>query len=258
MDNLIIIKLGGSAITVKEKRFTAREDVIQKAAKNIKTILERNWKIILIHGGGSFGHPVAKQYDTQAGLKNTFESRKGYLLTRLAMLKLDEIVTKIFLEEGVPVAPLHTSCLAVASNGILKELYSEPIRLALSKGFIPLLQGDVVLDLDKGFSIVSGDQIAFFLTKMFKPKIVVFGLDVKGLYTRPPYHPQAKLIKKLSKSLNICSEVKTIDVTGGIISKIKYAFKIRELGSQVYFCSLLDNSLLQIVNGEEGEYTEIL
>jgi len=55
--DIILLKLGGSLLTDKNKPFSIREDVVKSA---VRQVIEANKKIILIHGGGSFGHPLAK------------------------------------------------------------------------------------------------------------------------------------------------------------------------------------------------------
>ncbi len=58
--NIIILKLGGSLLTDKNKPFSIREDI---AKDSIQQIVDAEEKLILIHGGGSFGHPLAKKYN---------------------------------------------------------------------------------------------------------------------------------------------------------------------------------------------------
>ena len=76
--DLIIIKIGGSVITDKNKEFTTRPDNIRKIAREIKQAIDSNpnLKIILGHGAGSFGHVLAKKYQTNEGIINK-ESWKG-------------------------------------------------------------------------------------------------------------------------------------------------------------------------------------
>ncbi len=49
---MILIKLGGSIITNKEKPLSARKKIIDNITKNLKKIKE---PIISVHGGGSYG-----------------------------------------------------------------------------------------------------------------------------------------------------------------------------------------------------------
>jgi len=55
-----IIKFGGSLITEKNSRQRKiKYDVLEFLCEEIAAV--RDEKIIIIHGGGSYGHPVAKK-----------------------------------------------------------------------------------------------------------------------------------------------------------------------------------------------------
>jgi isopentenyl phosphate kinase len=51
--DLVLIKLGGSVVTHKERAMTLNKRAIDRI---IKSLLNVKIPIILIHGGGSFGH----------------------------------------------------------------------------------------------------------------------------------------------------------------------------------------------------------
>ena len=57
---MILIKLGGSIITNKEKPLSARKKTIDNLSKSLKKIKE---PIIIVHGGGSYGHYWSVKYD---------------------------------------------------------------------------------------------------------------------------------------------------------------------------------------------------
>ena len=58
---MILIKLGGSIITNKEKPLSSRRKTINNIMKQIKKIKEPK---IIVHGGGSYGHYWSVKYDT--------------------------------------------------------------------------------------------------------------------------------------------------------------------------------------------------
>ena len=60
--NLIIIKLGGSVVTFKEKPLSPNYEGIDKILKVLVEI-KKKFKIIIVHGGGSFGHYWSVKYD---------------------------------------------------------------------------------------------------------------------------------------------------------------------------------------------------
>ena len=63
----IVLKLGGSVITDKNGELAARTEVINRLAEEIA--LARKESLIIIHGGGSFGHPTANKHAIKEGLK---------------------------------------------------------------------------------------------------------------------------------------------------------------------------------------------
>ena len=56
--NTVIVKLGGSAITVKDTFETLRDDSLNSTANQIRQLLQENYHInlVVVHGAGSFGH----------------------------------------------------------------------------------------------------------------------------------------------------------------------------------------------------------
>ena len=65
---MILIKLGGSIITNKEKPLSARKKTIDNLSKSLKKIKE---PIIIVHGGGSYGHYWSVKYDMHTKKENT-------------------------------------------------------------------------------------------------------------------------------------------------------------------------------------------
>jgi len=59
MSELVLLKLGGSLITEKNQANTAKHDLIQRLANEIKSALDArgdDLQLIIGHGAGSFGH----------------------------------------------------------------------------------------------------------------------------------------------------------------------------------------------------------
>jgi len=107
-------------------------------------------------------------------------------------------------------------------------------------GFVPVLFGDAVFDLDRGFTILSGDQLITHLALRFKAERIIVGVDVDGLCTsNPKMNKEAKLLthitlKELPTVLQQISEAKTTDVTGGMPSKVREIVPAVENGISVF------------------------
>jgi len=85
-NSVILLKLGGGLLTDKNNPLSIREDVVKSA---VKQIIDANEKIILIHGGGSFGHPLAKKYSISNGIDTTIPNQiLGVAETHHAMVKV--------------------------------------------------------------------------------------------------------------------------------------------------------------------------
>ncbi len=84
---MILIKLGGSIITNKEKPLSPRIGTIDRISKQLKKI---NESIILVHGGGSFGHYWSVKYDMHT--KPDKYSPHGVSVVKNSMIQLDKII----------------------------------------------------------------------------------------------------------------------------------------------------------------------
>ncbi|WP_456366919.1 isopentenyl phosphate kinase [Thermococcus sp.] len=236
---MIIVKLGGSVFSDKTgKPENFDEETVRRIAKEIAEFYPGK-DFIIVHGGGSFGHPEAKRYRIREGLGNCPEIKRiGFSETHRAMLRANDMIVKIFLDEGLPAFSVSTSSIFLTRNGDVVHGDVEVIKKLIGNRFIPILFGDVSVDLAKGIDILSGDQIITYLAKMLKPKKVIFLMDVDGIYDGRP--GQGNLMQNLSKdeldSLLTrlhCTAAGT-DVTGGICNKLHEAAKIAE-HSEVWF-----------------------
>jgi isopentenyl phosphate kinase len=64
---MILIKFGGSVITDKAEYRKFNKETVARLADEIK---RSGQEVIIVHGAGSFGHVVSKQYNLQKGYEN--------------------------------------------------------------------------------------------------------------------------------------------------------------------------------------------
>lgn len=261
---MYIIKLGGSVITDKSKESLFKRDVMNNLSKEIK---KANKKCIIIHGAGSFGHILAKKYKLNDGLINN-NQLKGFSDT-IQMVQ----VLNTYVLESLNLYDNHT--VSISPHNILKlknhnmykmnfEIFTDFIK----KNIMPVTYGDVVLDNELGFSICSGDLLAFELAKYFKPEKVIFIIDEDGLYTsNPKENTKAELIKKIKHDdLNKLSTPLNnhADVTKGMEGKIYMIQEIVKLGIDTIllngnkperlYQTLVENKIIgTIVEGDKNE-----
>jgi len=220
----IVLKIGGSVITRKEKAFTANSSAIRRLAKEISHANVS--QLIIIHGGGSFGHPLAKQHHIKEGFKGGGSQLLGFSKTHQAMVALNKLVVDALIQRNMPAVAISPSSFIVTKSGRIATTMEEPLKTMLQTGFVPVLYGDAVFDLDLGFTILSGDQLAASLAIQLNGERIVMGVDVDGLFTADPKRDaSAHLIRnctlrELKEMQTKITKTNIADVTGGMVGKM--------------------------------------
>ncbi len=156
--DLILVKLGGSLITDKRTPGTPRPAVIRRLAEQLARARDAGHHLVVGHGSGSFGHPQA----VHAGLRG-LEGGPGdtpalpadVARVQRAAAELHRIVVDSLLSAGAAPFSIPPSAIAVASDGRIEHFHDGTVRMALERGFMPVVYGDVVLDRVRGASICS-------------------------------------------------------------------------------------------------------
>ena len=221
---MILIKLGGSIITNKEKPLSPRKKVIENIAKNLKKIDE---PIIIVHGGGSFGHYWSVKYDMHA--KPEKYNMHGVAIVKNSMIDLNKIILDVLVKNKINPYALPPTDFMSGNKPIIKKV-KEIAKIATS-GLIPITYGDALWYGDKKTYILSGDKIMTHLAKILKPRLIIFVLNEDGLYSDLK---TKKLIYELKGESPKISENK-MDVTGGMTRKVEEATIIAKSGMNVFF-----------------------
>jgi len=242
--NPVVVKLGGSFITQKERQLFFRKDEVTMAAKALKST-ERDFAII--HGGGSFGHPLAKTFGLSS--KEFSESSVGVSETRLAMHNLSYLIYIQLGLTGFKPYLLHTSSLLRLDGSPVPE-YGAMLRELVRTGLTPLTHGDVQL-FDRGYRIVSGDRLAYLFCKALAPSRMIFVFDQPGILKR--VGDPGSLVKELTVAQAKEMQFEGAgDATGGIGAKVASACEIASLGVETCFVSGFDtDSLIKAVKGQK-------
>jgi isopentenyl phosphate kinase len=218
-----VLKLGGSVITNKKKPLTPNLKAIERLADEISEA--KISPLILVHGGGSFGHPVAKKYNLTQGYKGPPQVI-GFSETHRAMTKLNILVMEALLKHNINAVVVQPSSCIVTKAGRIQSMELKPIKKMIDMGIIPVLYGDAVLDSDNGFAILSGDQLVSSLAISFGAFRIIMGGDVDGLYTADPkVFSSAQFIQHISleelkTQRHKIEGSKATDVTGGMLGKM--------------------------------------
>jgi isopentenyl phosphate kinase len=219
----IVLKLGGSVITRKEKPLTPNLQAIERLTREISQA--NVLPLVLVHGGGSFGHPVAEQYGIREGYKDPSQIM-GFSKTHQAMTELNKLIIDSLINHNIPAVEVQPSSCIVTKAGRIQSMEEKPLKKMLKMGFVPVLYGDAVFDSEMGFAILSGDQLVSSLAIKLDATRTIIGVDVNGLYTADPKtDSSARLIQhvtleELKKLENKIEGSKVTDVTGGMFGKM--------------------------------------
>lgn len=260
-NELVILKIGGSVITDKERELGARTDVISRIADEIYETGLRN--LVIVHGGGSFGHPLAQKYLLKDGFKNE-EQVIGFAETHHVMTVLNGLFMDALIWRGIPAVSIAPSSCVITRNGRIQHFEDAPLLRSLEMDIIPVLYGDVVFDSKLGFTVLSGDQIVSYIAQKLKASRIIIGVDVDGLYDDDPkVNPKAKLFSHLT--LQELTKIKCSiggsiapDVTGGMASKISELLPAIEQGIPVLIVNAVKpKTIYKALKGEKVEGTII-
>ncbi len=253
---LVVIKLGGAALTDKRKIYTARTKVVRSAARQIAAVMSR-FTVIIVHGAGSYGHLPVKQFGLSSGFRNS-RQLKGLSETKFRLLEWELVLSDIFKQYKIPVIPLTPSDYVIARNGRIDSCNLSPIKEWMRLGCIPSTGGDIVPDVSAGFSVVSGDQLAVYIAVSLSASKLIFATDVDGIFdSDPKQNSRARLMRvvKARYVQRIAARMRPdiTDVTGGMEGKIEEAGLAASNGIPVFFVNLVKgNRLRDVVLGNKS------
>ena len=222
--DLVFLKLGGSLLTDKGRARTARADVIRRLTDEIARARtdEPGLRLVLGHGSGSFGHVEAKKHGTSGGVKKAGDWA-GFAAVWAAADELDRTVMDSLAASGVPSIRIAPSSCAILDGGKLVEMPSEPVRLALEAGLVPVVYGDAVFDRTRGGGIASTEMVFAHLARALHPRRILLAGIERGVFAD---YPARKLLLdriRTGERGTIRSKLEGsehTDVTGGMFSKV--------------------------------------
>jgi isopentenyl phosphate kinase len=232
---LTFVKLGGSVITDKTGQEAPDLPLIRRLAAEVRAALdaaEPDYRLIIGHGSGSFGHTYARRYGIHLGLAPDADWM-GFAQTAAAALRLNRIVVDELLAAGVPALALQPSSTLLARAGWLASWDTAAVERALARGLVPVVHGDVAFDEAQGSAIISTEQLLVALvgTPALRPDRIIL-VGEAGVYTADPRsNPQAERIPQISTD-NIAAVLQGAggshgaDVTGGMRAKVELMWSI--------------------------------
>ena len=254
-----MIKLGGSIITRKHESrpFFDRRNVSRIAEEIAFSLDKISSKFVIVHGAGSYGHPIASRYNLAAGLKG---NALAMAQCQALMNQLNSMVCLELAAKNIPAYPFQLSAGSISSNGKLDSVNILLMEKLLELNIVPVTFGTPAYDDRQGCAIISGDQIISYLSSALKASRVVFATNVDGIFDGDPdKNRNAKIVKSLNadelEKIGAGTSSST-DVTGGMSGKIRWILAMRGLTCRVINGNV-PGLLAKTLSGDDGFGTVI-
>ena len=278
---LVLVKLGGGVITDKRVRYGLKKKRLARLALEVREAwveLREEGGLIVGNGAGSFAHFSARRYGTKTGFKDEVGA-VGAGWVHWDAVKLNQIVVKALLEEGVPAFSLSPAAMMVRRQVFSTDLKSdgvadlsdwvwvggESLRVGVEKGLVPVVYGDVILDEEQGSTIFSTEKVFatmlqrvnWLMDRFEKVRIIQVGLE-RGVMRDEEVMPVI--------SRDNWEEVKGylggsegVDVTGGMWHKVEMSLELADLGVETWIVSGLEKGRVKrAILGAEVEGTKVV
>jgi isopentenyl phosphate kinase len=146
--------------------------------------------------------------------------------------------------------PVHPFSALILRDGRIAGFPLGPVSAMLENGLLPVLHGDVAMDITRRAGIVSGDQLVLYLARLLKAEIVAVGTNVDGVMHRGKTIPEIRRrdLPALEGALGESSEV---DVTGGMRGKLMELLELAEAGIEsTIFNASIEGQIERALRGE--------
>lgn len=210
----MIVKLGGSLVTEKDERETVDVDALATASERLGEADISD--LVLVHGGGSFGHKHAAEY----GVSSTEGTTEPIAIRSIhdAMGRLQSVVLDHLNEQGVPAVPVRPFSMGFRPEPGSVSMATSHLAAMIEEGFVPVLHGDVFTTRSDGVTIVSGDELVVKLAAELDADRVGLCGSVRGVLDDDgSVIPEIHSIETVAAVLG---ESESTDVTGGMAAKV--------------------------------------
>ncbi|MHA1973151.1 MAG: isopentenyl phosphate kinase [Candidatus Hodarchaeales archaeon] len=271
----LLLKIGGSSISNKMLLYKALKSknpddlkqavnidvkAIKQIIKEIKSIYNPNKRMVILTGVGAPGHFTVLKHSLHKGNLGTFEQHVGLLEAQIAVNRLRQNVLEAFLENSIPAVQVYASSIYASDKMRIVRGCTENIIEFLNQGMVPIISGDMVPDKTMGYSVLSGDQIIADLVGKLRPKKIIYGSDVDGLFENDPkVHPDSKFISQVSidEIEDIANKLVSADASGQMKGKLMEIKNLLQSGvKEVFLLNLKREGILSsVLKGEEIKFT---
>jgi isopentenyl phosphate kinase len=222
----VVMKLGGSVVTEKDRRETVDEAALEAAAAALAGASE---PLVVVHGGGSFGHPNAADHGVTEA-RGTHDSAAIEAIHG-AMVRLNSRVVAVLREAGLAAVPVQPLSVASRDAGGELDMPGEALGRSVREGFVPVLHGDLITHEGEGVTVLSGDELV--------PAVVLaVDADRVGVCTtvRGVLDESGEVVDAITSRVEVPDAVgdsDATDVTDGMAGKVAQLLDL-EVPAQVF------------------------
>lgn len=253
-EQIVLLKLGGSLITDKNRPRTLRSKTLARLAQEIASAVDQqpSLRLVLGHGAGSFAHVSAKQHGTRQGVR-TAQEWIGFFEVWWDAAVLNRLVVEALKEAGLPAIALPPSAAVIAKDGMVERWDLGPLEAALNAGLLPVIHGDVMFDSFRGGTILSTEDLFSHLALNLHPgRMLLAGME-RGVWQ--DYPDKTRVIPKITPKnaeqlLPTITGSAATDVTGGMQDKVEQCLVLSQ--------SLPGMQILIFSGDEPGTLLEVL
>lgn len=229
-EELIVLKLGGSVITDKDSPETVDDENLNQVLDAVATAVTNettDFRLILVHGGGSFGHVHAAEH----GVSTTEGTADAAAANEIhsAMKRLNGIVVDRLQEREVAALPVHPLSVAARDDDGALSLPATATEGLLDEGFVPVLHGDVIAHAGEGVTVLSGDEIVTRLADSLGASRVGLCSTVPGVLDADD--AVIGEIGSFSEVESVLGGSESTDVSGGMAAKVR---ELLDLGAPAH------------------------
>lgn len=218
-----VLKLGGSVVTHKDEPETVDHETLDQVVASVADYLDgepstdRESDLVLVHGGGSFGHHYAAEHGVSSDDGTT--DAVAVSAIHAAMTELNDIVVATLQDHGVPALPVRPLSVAHRRRDDALALPSEQVSTMLGEAFVPVLHGDVIAHEGKGATVLSGDDVVVSLAASLSAERVGLCSTVPGVLDE-----SGAVVSRIDSYDEVASALgasEATDVTDGMAGKVQ-------------------------------------
>jgi glutamate 5-kinase len=244
---VVAIKVGSNVIT--NKQGLPDEQIIVDISKQIKTLKDQGYQVLLISSGAVAAGKSLYQFQ-----KKTDTVVQRQVLASIGQVKLISLYKDVFDKQGI----LCSQVLVTKEDFKSRTHYlnmQNCLSALLSNQIVPIInENDVVSVTELMFT--DNDELAGLVSAMMNTDMLIILTNVDGIYDGDPELPGTTLLTTYdAKKINlqqIATGKKSGFGRGGILTKCQTSEKIASMGIPVHIANgRTENIILRVLRGEE-------